>query len=61
MQNVDIPMSLPAWECGLKLNCVANLLQATRSLPAWECGLKLDLPKKMAEENRCHSLRGSVD
>ena len=32
--------SLPAWECGLKLNCSIRESSIVKSLPAWECGLK---------------------
>ena len=33
--------SLPAWECGLKLDELEKLEKRFESLPAWECGLKL--------------------
>ncbi len=32
--------SLPAWECGLKLNEERYMKGLEASLPAWECGLK---------------------
>ena len=52
--------SLPAWECGLKLNFVIVASPKILSLPAWECGLKCK-HLKMVYNNCCHSLRGSVD
>ena len=37
-------MSLPAWECGLKL-CLEDISVIIKgSLPAWECGLKRAFP-----------------
>ena len=33
-------MSLPAWECGLKLRPDEPNARYAESLPAWECGLK---------------------
>ena len=33
-------MSLPAWECGLKLDDEDDKFIEELSLPAWECGLK---------------------
>ncbi len=33
-------MSLPAWECGLKLSGCRSAPESDASLPAWECGLK---------------------
>ena len=35
-----LPVSLPAWECGLKSSAVVPKPKGTLSLPAWECGLK---------------------
>ena len=31
------------------------------SLPAWECGLKLQNGFVVKNDEKCHSLRGSVD
>ena len=35
-----LPLSLPAWECGLKSHFLLWYLSLKQSLPAWECGLK---------------------
>ncbi len=40
---MDTP-SLPAWECGLKLNCAANLLQATSVTPC--VGVWIEMAKQ---------------
>ena len=54
-------VSLPAWECGLKLVYVLILAKfAHGSLPAWECGLKL-YSLLWYFMSKSHSLRGSVD
>ena len=34
-------MSLPSWECGLKLLLLLECTYTAESLPSWECGLKL--------------------
>ena len=54
-------MSLPTWECGLKLGVVNHSARSLGSLPTWECGLKhYDIITFRALRG-CHSLRGSVD
>ena len=42
-KNCAILLSLPAWECGLKLIVCDEKQKLTMSLPAWECGLKFHL------------------
>ena len=33
-------LSLPSWECGLKLKVALSNMGCLESLPSWECGLK---------------------
>ena len=42
-------MSLPSWECGLKLNIELDYNVSCLSLPSWECGLK---SKRWSETGR---------
>ena len=48
---VQLILSLPAWECGLKCRINHIVFSVSTSLPAWECGLKLDLPERMKYNN----------
>ena len=58
---MSTPMSLPAWECGLKPNIDAKPFTVLMSLPAWECGLKRNDTIKVNRTDSSHSPRGSVD
>ncbi len=54
-------MSLPVWECGLKLAMIqATYPNFNPSLPVWECGLKL-VSTAFSAGYDCHSPCGSVD
>ena len=57
----DWHLSLPAWECGLKLHRAKTVTLYHLSLPAWECGLKSSIDAPIAINVERHSLRGSVD
>ena len=40
MFDETLRLSLPSWECGLKLPLCRTKHKAFASLPSWECGLK---------------------
>ena len=40
MEQHLVKVSLPLWECGLKLRCRLAWSPPNKSLPLWECGLK---------------------